>query len=124
VWNGSNVLAWLALQAIVVRVPFPVVRIDTAYEFPEKRGCREWAKKHHNLNLIGKINTEARARGIGYETHDPVTVTHELKTVALQQVLAEYKWDALITSIRRDEYATSAKDTYFSPSIRPFEWDE
>jgi sulfate adenylyltransferase subunit 2 len=38
---------------------------------------REWATKHHNLDLIVKINTEVRARGVGYETHDLVTVTHE-----------------------------------------------
>ena len=66
---------------------------------------------------------EARARGIGYETHDPVTVTHELKTVALQQALAEYKWDALITGIRRDEDPTRAKERYFSPRNAQFEWD-
>ena len=84
---------------------------------------REWATKHHNLNLIVKINTEARARGIGYETHDPVTVTHELKTVALQQAMAEHKWDALITGIRRDEDPTRAKERYFSPRNAQFEWD-
>ncbi len=57
-------------------------------------------REHYKLDLIVKINSEARARGIGYESHDPVTVTHELKTVALQQVLTKYKWDALITGIR------------------------
>src|SRR6266498_2246628 len=91
--KDSNVLVWLARKAFFGRVPFPVLHIDTTYEFPEMLEFREWAKKHHNLNLIVKINTEARARGIGYETHDPVTVTHELKTVALQQVLAEFEWD-------------------------------
>src|SRR6266480_4207299 len=77
-------------------------------------------REHYNLNLIVKINTEARARGVGYETHDPVTVTHELKTVALQQALAEYKWDALITGIRRDEDPTRAKERYFSPRNAQF----
>jgi sulfate adenylyltransferase subunit 2 len=52
-----------------------------------------------------------------------VTVTHELKTVALQQALAEYKWDALITGIRRDEDPTRAKERYFSPRNAQFEWD-
>ena len=84
---------------------------------------REWATKHYKLNLIVKINEEARARGIGYETHDPVTVTHELKTVALQQAMAEHKWDALITGIRRDEDPTRAKERYFSPRNAQFEWD-
>jgi sulfate adenylyltransferase subunit 2 len=50
-------------------------------------------------------------------------VTHELKTVALQQVLTEYKWDALITGIRRDEDPTRAKERYFSPRNAQFEWD-
>ena len=121
--KDSTVLLWLARKAFFGRVPFPVLHIDTTYEFPEMIEFREWATKHHNLNLIVKINTEARARGVGYETHDPVTVTHELKTVALQQVLSEYKFDALITGIRRDEDPTRAKERYFSPRNAQFEWD-
>ena len=92
---------------------------------------RDWAVQHHGLNLIVKINEDARAgrgaykeRGpIGYDTTDPVTVTHELKTAALQQVMAEHKWDALITGIRRDEDPTRAKERYFSPRTKDFEWD-
>src|SRR5258705_10677610 len=125
-WTMSKallVLVWLTRKAFLGRVAFPVQHIDKTYEFPEMLEFREWARKHHDLNLIVKTNTEARARGIGYETHDPVTVTHELKTVTLQQVLAEYKWDALITGIRRDEDPTRAKERYFSPRNAQFEWD-
>jgi sulfate adenylyltransferase subunit 2 len=43
--------------------------------------------------------------------------------MALQQVMAEYKWDALITGIRRDEDSTRAKERYFSPRTKDFEWD-
>ena len=121
--KDSNVLIWLANKSFFGRVPFPVLHIDTTYEFPEMLEFREWATKHYKLNLIVKINEEARARGVGYETHDPVTVTHELKTEALQQVLAEYKWDALITGIRRDEDPTRAKERYFSPRNAQFEWE-
>src|SRR3954467_2705633 len=120
--KDSNVLIWLALKSFLGKIPFPVLHIDTTYEFPEMLEFRDWATKHYKLNLIVKINTEARARGIGYETHDPVTVTHELKTVALQQVLAEHKFDALITGIRRDEDATRAKERYFSPRNAQSEW--
>ena len=49
-------------------------------------------------------------------------MTHELKTVALQQALIEHKWDALITGIRRDEDPTRAKERYFSPRNAEFEW--
>ena len=121
--KDSNVLIWLANKAFFGRVPFPVLHIDTTYEFPEMLEFRDWATKEYNLNLVVKINEEARARGVGYETHDPVTVTHELKTVALQQALAEYKWDALITGIRRDEDPTRAKERYFSPRNAQFEWE-
>lgn len=121
--KDSNVLIWLSKKAFCGKIPYPVLHIDTTYEFPEMLEYRDWAKKHYDLDLIVKINEEARARGVGYETHDPVTVTHELKTVALQQVLAEYKWDALITGIRRDEDSTRAKERYFSPRNAEFEWD-
>jgi len=119
--KDSNVLIWLARKSFFGKVPFPVLHIDTTYEFPEMLEFREWATKHYNLNLIVKINTQARERGIGYETHDPVTVTHELKTVALQQALADHKWDALITGIRRDEDPTRAKERYFPPLNAQFE---
>ncbi len=121
--KDSNVLIWLANKAFFGRVPFPVLHIDTTYEFPEMLEFRDWAAKHYRLKLIVKINEEARARGVGYERHDPVTVTHELKTVALQQVLAEHKFDALITGIRRDEDPTRAKERYFSPRNAQYEWD-
>jgi sulfate adenylyltransferase subunit 2 len=127
--KDSNVLIWLAKKSFGGHIPFPVLHIDTTYEFPEMLEFRDWAVNHYKLNLIVKINEDARAgRGsyttpIGYETHDPVTVTHELKTVALQQVLAEHKWEALITGIRRDEDSTRAKERYFSPRNADFEWD-
>ena len=121
--KDSNVLLWLAKKAFVGHIPFPVIHVDTTYEFPEMLEFRTWAQQHYGLELIVHINTEARARGVGYETIDPVTVTHELKTVALQQVLGLHKFDALVTGIRRDEDSTRAKERYFSPRNAEFEWD-
>jgi sulfate adenylyltransferase subunit 2 len=127
--KDSNVLIWLSKKAFCGKIPYPLLHIDTTYEFPEMLEFRDWARKEYDLDLIVKINEDARAgRGnytspVGYETHDPVTVTHELKTVALQQVMAEWKFDALITGIRRDEDPTRAKERYFSPRNAEFEWD-
>jgi sulfate adenylyltransferase subunit 2 len=120
--KDSNVLLWLSLKAFLGQVPFPLLHIDTTYEFPEMLEFREWAIEKYGVSVIVKVNTEARERGIGYETHDPVTVTHELKTVALKQAIAEHKWDALITGIRRDEDPTRAKERYFSPRDADSEW--
>ncbi len=121
--KDSNVLLWLAKKAFAGHIPFPVIHVDTTYEFPEMLEFRTWAKQHYGLELIVHVNEEASARGIGYETTDPVTVTHELKSVALQQVLGLHKFDALVTGIRRDEDSTRAKERYFSPRNAEFEWD-
>jgi sulfate adenylyltransferase subunit 2 len=127
--KDSNVLIWLSKKAFCGHIPYPLLHIDTTYEFPEMLEFREWAVEKYKLDLIVKINEEARAgtgsytTSIGYETHDPVTVTHELKTVALQQIMGERKFDALITGIRRDEDPTRAKERYFSPRNAEFEWD-
>ncbi|HEV7866244.1 MAG TPA: sulfate adenylyltransferase subunit CysD, partial [Chthoniobacteraceae bacterium] len=129
--KDSNVLIWLSKKAFAGHIPYPLLHIDTTYEFPEMLEYRDWAVKQYGLNLIVKINEDARAGvgeyaktgPIGYDTTDPVTVTHELKTAALQQVMAQYKWDALITGIRRDEDPTRAKERYFSPRNKDFEWD-
>ena len=61
--KDSNVLVWLALKSFFGKIPFPVLHIDTTYEFPEMLEFREWARQHYNLNLIVKINTEARGVG-------------------------------------------------------------
>jgi len=121
--KDSNVLLWLALKAFFGKLPFPLLHIDTTYEFAEMLEFRDWASRQYGFKLIVKINTAARERGIGYETHDPVTVTHELKTVALKQAIAEQGWDALITGIRRDEDPTRAKERYFSPRGSESEWN-
>jgi len=127
--KDSNVLIWLSKKAFCGHIPYPLLHIDTTYEFPEMLEFREWAVEKYKLDLIVKINDDARkgigsyTTSIGYETHDPMTVTHELKTVALQQVLTERKFDALITGIRRDEDSTRAKERYFSPRNAEFEWD-
>ncbi len=90
---------------------------------PRDARVPQWAQDHYGFDLAVWTNWEARGRGIGYETTDPVTVTHELKTVALQQCLSANGFDALITGIRRDEDSTRAKERYFSPRNAEFEWD-
>ena len=127
--KDSNVLLWLTKKAFLGKVPYPVVHIDTTYEFPEMLEFREWARSFYHFDLLVKTNEAARAgRGrydkpIRYETHDPMTVTHELKTVALQQLLQEQSFNGLITGIRRDEDGVRAKERYFSPRSPTFQWD-
>ena len=49
--KDSNVLIWLAKKAFCGHVPFPVVHIDTTYEFPEMLEFREWARNKYDLDF-------------------------------------------------------------------------
>ena len=120
--KDSNVMLWLALKAFCGRLPFPVVHLDTTYEFPQMLAFRDQMITRFGLELVVARNDEALARGVGYATHDPVTVTDELKTTALKQAVAKHKWQGLVTGIRRDEDATRAKERVFSPRTAAFEW--
>src|SRR2546423_13344126 len=63
--KDSSVLVWLARKAFFARVLFPVLHIDTTYEFPEMLEFPQWASTHHNLNLMIKFNIDASARVVG-----------------------------------------------------------
>lgn len=121
--KDSCVNVWLARKAFFGKVPFPVVHIDTTFKFPEMYAYREKYAKEWGLKLIVGVNQAAKDRGIDYKNNDAVTVCHEMKTVALQQMIEKEKWDGLFVGIRRDEDGTRAKEKYFSPRNIDFEWN-
>lgn len=121
--KDSCVNVWLARKAFFGKVPFPVVHIDTTFKFPEMYAYREKYAREWGLKLIVGVNEAAKARGVNYQNNDPVTVCHEMKTVALQQMIEKEKWDGLFVGIRRDEDGTRAKEKYFSPRNIDFEWN-
>jgi sulfate adenylyltransferase subunit 2 len=45
------------------------------------------------------------------------------KTEGLKNLLSKYKYDSLVTGIRRDEEGTRAKERYFSPRGAGGQWD-
>jgi len=121
--KDSTVLLWLARKAFFGKLPFPVMHIDTTYKFPEMYAFREKWAREWSLNLIVEKNEEALARGIGYETHDSLTVCTELKTNALKQAIKKHGFKALFVGIRRDEHGIRAKERVFSPRDKDFRWD-
>ncbi len=121
--KDSTTLVYLIRKAFYGRVPFPVVHIDTGLKFKEIYAFRdEWAK-NWNLNLVVGKNTDAMARGIGPKSCDKLTCCGELKTDALKQTIAKYRFKAILLGIRRDEHGIRAKERVFSPRNRQFEWD-
>lgn len=41
--KDSNVLIWLSKKAFCGHIPYPLLHIDTTYEFPEMLDYRNWA---------------------------------------------------------------------------------
>ncbi|MBU1131201.1 sulfate adenylyltransferase subunit 2 [Patescibacteria group bacterium] len=121
--KDSTTLLWLCRKAFFDKIPFPMVHIDTTFKFPAMYKFRDKYAKEWGLDLIVASNQEALQKGIGYKTHDAFTCSHELKTVALQQVIAKYGFKALLLGIRRDEHGIRAKERYFSPRNQEFKWN-
>ena len=121
--KDSTVLLWLARKAFFGRLPFPVMHIDTTYKFPEMYAFRDKWAKNWGLKLLVEKNEKALAKGIGYETHDSLTVCTALKTEALKMAIKKHRFAALFVGIRRDEHGIRAKERVFSPRTQEFHWD-
>ncbi len=122
VGKDSNVLLWLARKAFFGHVPIPLVHIDTSYKMPEMIEFRDRFAKEWNLSLIVGQNTRALGEGMNY-SKGRINCCSALKTAGLQQIMEQYDYKGLILGIRRDEESTRAKERYFSPRDKNFEWD-
>lgn len=120
--KDSNVLLWLTRKAFYGHVPIPLVHIDTSYKMPEMIAFRDRYAKEWGVNLIVGQNKQALAEGMNY-TKGRMTCCGALKTQGLQQIMEQYDYKGLILGIRRDEESTRAKERYFSPRDKNFEWD-
>lgn len=121
--KDSTVVLWLIRKAFFGHVPFPVIHIDTTFKFPEMYEFRSKITKEWNLNLMIGINQKALDKGVNYENCDPLTVCHELKTVALQNFVEKHKFEGIILGIRHDEEGSRSKEKVFSKRNVDFEWD-
>lgn len=123
VGKDSTTLLWLCRKAFFGKIPFPVIHIDTGFKFPEMYKFRDELVKEWNLRLIVAMNREAIKEGINPKTKDKFECCTKLKTEALKICLEEHKFDALLVGIRRDEHGIRAKERYFSPRNKRFQWD-
>jgi len=119
--KDSTTMLWLAKKAFFGKVPFPVVYIDTGKHFQEMYDFRDECVKKWGLNLIVSKNEEADKLGIGPK--DKIKCCGMRKTDALKQTMKEYKFDALLLGIRRDEHGIRAKERIFSPRNQDHQWD-
>jgi sulfate adenylyltransferase subunit 2 len=123
--KDSSVLAWLARKAFLGRVPFPVLHVDTNYKIPQMIQYRDHVAKLWELDLRVGQNTEALASDQTFPQGNATRVEccSALKKDALQTLIAENDLHGVFLGIRRDEEGTRAKERYFSPRNKDFEWD-
>jgi sulfate adenylyltransferase subunit 2 len=123
--KDSSVLLWLARKAFFGYVPMPCVHVDTSYKIPEMIQFRDQKVREWNIDLIVGQNKAALAAGKTFPNGalTRVECCGLLKKDALQQVIEEKDYQAVIVGIRRDEEGTRAKERYFSPRDKNFEWN-
>lgn len=123
--KDSSVLLWLARKAFFGHVPFPCVHVDTSYKIPEMIAFRDKMAGMWGLDLRVGENRAALDAGTTFPNGRATRVEccSLLKRDALQDVIAQNNFEAVILGIRRDEEGTRAKERYFSPRTKDFEWD-
>ncbi|HEX4355386.1 MAG TPA: sulfate adenylyltransferase subunit CysD [Polyangiales bacterium] len=122
--KDSAVLVRLALKAFhPMKVPFPLLHIDTTWKFREMIQFRDEFTKANNLDLLVHTNQEGVADGINPFDHGSEKYTGIMKTQALKQALTKYQFDAAFGGARRDEERSRAKERVFSFRDRFHQWD-
>jgi sulfate adenylyltransferase subunit 2 len=120
--KDSTAALWLCRKAFFGEIPFPVINIDESYEPEQVYAFRDMLTKEWGFQLIVAKNEQALKEGVSPKDGKFECCT-QLKTQALIQCLEQYRFDALILAIRRDEHGIRAKERYFSPRDEDFKWD-
>lgn len=122
--KDSSVLLHLARKAFhPAPVPFPLLHIDTTYEYPEILEFRDWFVKQIGARLVVYSNREAVRQGANPYDLGTARCCQLLRTQALVQGLKEGGYDAAFGGARRDEERSRAKERVFSFRDRNGHWD-
>ncbi len=122
--KDSTVMVRLAVKAFYpAKVPFPLLHIDSTWEFQQMYAFSQWLQKEHDLKLISHVNQEGIAQGINPFTHGSQIHTDVLRTQGLKQALDQYGFDIAFGGGRRDEEKSRAKERIFSFRTKDHRWD-
>ncbi len=122
--KDSSVLLHLARKAFFpAPIPFPLLHIDTTYEYPEILEFRDWFVKQIGARLVVYSNREAVRQGANPYDLGTARCCQLLRTQALVQALKEGGYDAAFGGARRDEERSRAKERVFSFRDRNGHWD-
>jgi len=122
--KDSITIAHLAKKAFFpAAIPFPLVHIDTAHNFPEVLEFRDEFVKELGVKLIVGSVQEAIDNGEIQEQTGKYASRNTLQTHSLLKTIEENKFDACIGGARRDEEKARAKERFFSVRNDFGQWD-
>lgn len=112
--KDSTVMAHLALQAFYPgKPPFPLLHIDSTWEFRSLIAFRDAFARDHGFDLIVHANEEGRAAGLNPFDHGE-RYTAAMRTEPLKVALDQGGFDLIFGGGRRDEEKSRAKERIFS----------
>ena len=121
--KDSTVMAHLALRAFHPgKPPFPLLHIDSTWEFSSLLAFRDSFAERHGFKLIVYANQEGRATGINPFDHGD-SYTAVMRTDALKAALNVGGYDAVFGGARRDEDRARAKERVFSVRNAAHAWE-
>ena len=104
-------------------LPFPLLHINTTWDFRELLEYRDSFAATHGMDLIVFTNEAALAEGINpFDTPTP-QYSAALQTAALVRALRQGGHDAAFGGARRDEEKARAKERVYSFRNRQMQWD-
>jgi sulfate adenylyltransferase subunit 2 len=119
--KDSSVMVHLARKAFFpAPIPFPLLHIDTGYEYPEMLGFRDRFAAAIGARLI--VHSSART-GVYPGEIGTTRCCGMLRTQALLDALREHRADAALGGARRDEERARAKERVYSVRDVHGQWD-
>ena len=104
-------------------VPFPLLHIDTTWNFQEMISFRDRYCREHGLRLIVHVNEKAIAAGMNPFDYPSSVYTPTMNTHALIEGLTLHRFDAALGGGRRDEEKSRAKERVFSFRDANHQWN-
>lgn len=121
--KDSTVMAHLALRAFYPsKPPFPLLHVDSTWEFRSLIGFRNAFASKHGFRLIAYTNEEGRAAGINPFDHGD-RYTAIMRTEPLKAALDAGKYDIIFGGARRDEEKSRAKERITSIRNAAHTWE-
>ncbi len=122
--KDSSVLLHLARKAFYPGpIPFPLLHVDSTWEFREMIEHRERMVAELGATLIVGINEEGVREGVTPMSHGIQEYTRIMRTVPLLRSLDEGGFDAAIGGGRRDEERSRSKERIFSLREPGHRWE-